>query len=322
VNPSEALIKSDHAEVHLRKQAANEWVVGNNSSFSGFITATGGTVSDITVNGVDYRVHAFTTVGTSTFEVTSGSGEVDVLVVAGGGGGGLTFGPGGGAGGLVFGPNQFLKSGSYEVSIGAGGSGKNYGADGDQNNGENGENSSFGDIIALGGGGGYATRYGGGSNGGSGGGADSTGLQPSQAFPNGSPYGYGNDGSDTNDGGGGGGAGEPGSGTVGGDGLNQVTINGVTYNFADLFGTQYGDIINGEAWFAGGGSGGNYTSTESKGGGGARGIINSSERRGAPGDPNTGGGGGCMNTSDQVDQNAQSSGDGGSGIVLVTYRVL
>ena len=40
------------------------------------ILATGGTVTDITVDGVDYRVHSFTEVGTSSFQVLRG-GEVE-----------------------------------------------------------------------------------------------------------------------------------------------------------------------------------------------------------------------------------------------------
>jgi len=59
-----------------------------------FITATGGT---ITTSG-DYKIHKFTSNG--TFEVTSGSGNVEYLVVGGGsGGGGSKTGNAGGAGG-------------------------------------------------------------------------------------------------------------------------------------------------------------------------------------------------------------------------------
>jgi len=64
------------------------------------ITATGGTVYDITIDGAKYRVHEFKTVGVSTLTVSSlGTGlhpyspgnpsnSVEYLVVAGGGGGG------------------------------------------------------------------------------------------------------------------------------------------------------------------------------------------------------------------------------------------
>jgi hypothetical protein len=71
------------------------------------ITATGGTITNYTadgtngVNGVQYRVHSFTTVGSSSFNVTDAgsNGQVEYLIIAGGGGGGFDFGGGGGSGG-------------------------------------------------------------------------------------------------------------------------------------------------------------------------------------------------------------------------------
>ena len=61
--------------------------------------AEGGVATTIVVSGITYRVHTFTTVGTSTLTVLNG-GEFEYLVVAGGGGGGgLKMGAGGGAGG-------------------------------------------------------------------------------------------------------------------------------------------------------------------------------------------------------------------------------
>ena len=76
------------------------------------ITATGGTVYDITIDGAKYRVHEFTTVGIATFTVSSlGTGlhpfapgnsanSIEYLVVAGGGAGGFRGAGGGGAGGV------------------------------------------------------------------------------------------------------------------------------------------------------------------------------------------------------------------------------
>ena len=46
--------------------------------------ALGGTVTD----SGGYRIHSFTTIGSSTFQVVSGLVSVDYLIVAGGGGGG------------------------------------------------------------------------------------------------------------------------------------------------------------------------------------------------------------------------------------------
>jgi hypothetical protein len=48
--------------------------------------ATGGTVTEITDGGIDYKVHTFTSSG--TFEVLIGEADVEYLVVAGGGSGG------------------------------------------------------------------------------------------------------------------------------------------------------------------------------------------------------------------------------------------
>jgi len=100
------------------------------------IQATGGdVVQDVTLNGIDYRIHAFTTVGTQTFEVTNAPSQndtVDVLVVAGGGGGG----------GLGYANNIAVKPGdTFTVVVGAGGTG-------------DGSNSSFGSeaqLVAFGG---------------------------------------------------------------------------------------------------------------------------------------------------------------------------
>jgi hypothetical protein len=50
-------------------------------------SATGGTVTEVTDGGINYKVHTFTSSG--TFTVVSGEAEVEYLVVAGGGGGGM-----------------------------------------------------------------------------------------------------------------------------------------------------------------------------------------------------------------------------------------
>ena len=260
--------------------------------------------------------------------IPDGVTKVDVLVVAGGGGGGNSRGGGGGAGGLIFRPNYQVESGtSIDVVVGQGGSHISGG-----NPGENGDNSSFDNLIALGGGGGGAVsgsddpdNYNG-NDGGSGGGArrgddrttyGGSGTQPSQSGDSGSPYGFGNDGSgstSSDEAAGGGGAGEPGTllpmgeGQTGGDGLKEVVIEETTYNFATLFGTNYGvdDDGDGEAWFAGGGGG--QETTGGKGGGGEG--CHSNEC--LPGTENTGGGGG----GDRTDNGT----DGGSGIVLIAYE--
>src|SRR6056297_2600449 len=63
------------------------------------ISATGGEIEDIDVNGSVYRVHTFKS--SDVFDVlnVTGNDEVEDLIVGGGGGGGQNAGAGGGAGG-------------------------------------------------------------------------------------------------------------------------------------------------------------------------------------------------------------------------------
>ena len=81
----------------------------------------GGVATTIVVGGITYRVHAFTTVGTSTLTVLNG-GELEYLVVGGGGGGGAALGGGGGAGGFLAGSFTLIPQ-TYTVTVGAGGIG-------------------------------------------------------------------------------------------------------------------------------------------------------------------------------------------------------
>ncbi|MEF8846594.1 MAG: DUF2341 domain-containing protein, partial [Bacteroidales bacterium] len=126
-----------------------------------------------------YKVVAYT--GDGKFTVPEGVNEVDVLVVGGGGGGGASpHGGGGGAGGVVYESDYSVTPGqTVSISLGAGGNGPTgpttspWQETDNSLRGENGENSSFGSIVALGGGGGG--RYDGlvGKDGGSGGGGGS-----------------------------------------------------------------------------------------------------------------------------------------------------
>jgi len=283
------------------------------------ITAQGGTVSEVTINGLDYRIHAFTSTGTSTFNVQStgtSGGEVDVLVV---GGGGATIGDvsddaGGGAGGLVYITNHTVTAQNYTVTVG----------DGAVVGDNTGEDSQFDGLLAKGGGsGGIEGGPYDGVDGGSGGGGAETvpgvggaGIQPSQSQnTNGSVvFNAGNSGGDggaSGAGGGGGGAGEAGknapSGEVGGDGGD-----GLDMSFA--FGTQFG--ADG-GFFAGGGGGSGNNDPDSSGGlgGGGKGADDTQDdTNAAPGVPNTGGGGGA-------DGAGNDNKPGGSGIVLIRYKI-
>lgn len=264
----------------------------------------------------NYPSHIPTTA--NTFSVTKG-GNVEILVVGGGAGGGRqtsgagAAGGGGGAGGVVI-ERRTLAPGTYAVSIGKGGADRISTATNIYA--ENGENSVFDDIIALGGGG-AGTRDYDGRDGGSGGGTNRVGgsagsaLQPGSASGGfGNPGGVGQNFPSPSPGGGGGGAGDQ-----GGDDFNSNLAagrggHGITSDFAGF-----------NVFYGGGGGGGNgYTPNTGRGGYGGGGdggdAQDAATSRSLPGYPaanNTGsGGGGSAGTA--------AGGRGGDGIVIVRYR--
>ena len=274
--------------------------------------ATGGTVVDTDIGGVPYRIHYFTETGTDTLTVTN-PGEVEYLIVAGGGGAGgndsfSTYGHGGaGAGGLVQGVTS-LSTGSFNVIVGAGGSGVNA-----RELAEKGENSEFASIIALGGGpsNGDASntdvsQLSGGSGAGQGnrGGTGGNATQPGSASGGfGNKGGDGSTGNDRNTvGAGGGGAGAPGNNA--GENPTGNQGNG---------GAGILSLISGTAMlYAGGGGGGGQSVRGGAGGigGGGNGASNGEPPLDAA--TNTGGGAGG-GTSEF------GGGNGGSGIVIIRY---
>jgi len=297
------------------------------------ISASGGSISDVNIGGVNYRIHAFTNVGSSTFTVNdigTEGGLVDILLVAGGGAGGSGGSSsnepgGGGAGELYFEQNKTLQNGSYSLVVGAGGTGITS----DTQNGDNGDNTIFDNLTVLGGGGGGQSNPFDGKNGGSGGGGANAGeggfstatIGLGTAGGDGT-YFLGNPSGTNNDGGGGGGASQPGNTryfSAGGDGLD----------LSNIFGTQYGD--NGA--FAGGGHGfersnlienndgvGNVNARSLGGGGLPNGWnINTLDPReqGTPLPPIQNTGSGAAGTSDGNIPND----DGAHGIVLIRYRL-
>lgn len=206
------------------------------------VQATGGNISyyEDTEENKFYKIHTFTNLGESEFKIQDNPNNtsIDVLIVAGGGGGACVKNHssggcgGGGAGGLIFIPDFEAEIKSYNVIVGAGGE------KGNQSIGSNGQNSSFNNLVALGGGGGQNTSFNNlGLNGGSGGGMGTSGpaagtgglgLQSLQSGLSGE-FGFGNHGGDSigasRSGSGGGGAGENGEvhtssfAGKGGDGL-------------------------------------------------------------------------------------------------------
>jgi len=249
-----------------------------------------------------YRIHRYLQTGKSSFSPAF-TGAVEVLVV-GGGGSGSDYG-GGGAGGVIY-QNAYRVQANkiYNVVVGQGGLGISIGI------GNSGSSSVFDQLLAFGGGGGGSDNGGDtappGRPGGSGGGGGGRG--------NGGPFtggegvvGQGHRGgigsTGNYPGGGGGGAGGAGGN---GNGVNTGGNGGIGLLI---------DITGQPTYYGGGGGGGvYYGGTGGLGGlgGGGRGATIGSGN--TAGTANTGGGGGGRGTTGP-------SSDGGSGIVVVRYRV-
>ena len=265
-------------------------------------SAYGGTVKEVS----GYRYHTFTQNG--TFTVVN-PGEVDILVVGGGGGGGWgNMASGGGGGGGVVYQSILVTNGNYTITVGAGG-GK---ATTNTSEGGDGESSSFGNISASGGGGGGSTGTGvrTGKNGASGGGGALNTYNAQNAGGTGT-NGQGNDGARSGRGGAGGGGGAGSSGQIGGVGdYGQGGAGGSGIQWLD--GEYYGGGGAGcSTWYSdtsrpvpaggigGGGNGGKYNGRVS--------ATNGTNGKG-------GGGGGSS-------EYTYTSGNGGSGIIVVKYAV-
>jgi len=288
------------------------------------IIATGGTIlPDYNYQGRTWRAHQFTSVGSSSFNVSSfgKEGLVDVLVVAGGGGAPYNNAGGGGAGGLVYIENYDINAlgSSISVAVGAGGAGR---PNGSQLLGGNGSNSTFGPLTAIGGGGSslWDTNFdgqSGGSGGGAGGGSNrlkigGTETQTSQSGLSGT-YGFGNFA--------GNGAFAP-SGDSGGGGGGGSSEIGVTAAWGQANGqggkggegkplSISGNLVYYAAGGGGSGGGGGLGSTGGRGGAGRGGSNTGPVINGTSAAANTGSGGGGGDNSD--------GGNGGSGIVIVRY---
>ena len=281
--------------------------------------ANGGTVTTITQNGVNYRVHTFTSSG--TLSVTQ-SGSVEVLVVAGGGGGsGNVYddGAGGGAGGLIHRTGYNLDTeGNITVTVGAGGGASSGGQGG------NGGDSSFGTLTALGGGGGAAHRSSGvpGGSGGGGGGSfvgdGQSNAGGSATQPGSASGGLGNRGGNGGIGdvvsGGGGYPGSAGGGGAGSQGF-PPTGGGTNQGGRGGDGVQIG--INGTLTYYAGGGGGVRDGVGGLGGGGNASFGRDGSPAGSGG-TNTGGGGGGGRANPGE---TGVPGPGGSGIIIIRYPI-
>jgi hypothetical protein len=262
---------------------------------------------------IRYRVPTVATfLDSGSWTCPAGVTSVQALIVAGGGGGGSHNGAdkgggGGGAGGLIYSSSIAVTPGqTYPVVVGQGGAG---GVSGSNAPGFNGQNSSFANLIAIGGGGGAQGIGGGpyaGVSGGSGGGgtADGTG---SNGAPGAGTYGQGNSSSANtapNNSAGGGGAGSAGVGNTASTGGTGGA--GLTYSISGTSTT-----------YAGGGGGGAYSGTSGSGGSGGGGNAGAQGgNAGVSATANTGGGGGGAGGGGSA---SSAGGNGGSGIVIIRY---
>ena len=280
--------------------ADNAWAAVYEEPF----VATGGTKS----TSGSKTIHTFTSPG--TFSVTSGSNtNLEYLVVAGGGGAG---GGGGGAGGYRTGTGFSVGTGSYSVTVGAGGNG---GSGGPIPPGNAGNNSVFSTITAAGGGSGGGAGGSGGNGGSGGGGGQDAGSAGSGNTPPTSPPQGNNGGVTQRNGyggaGGGGGAGQAGS--------NAVTASPVIARGGAGGNGTANSISGSSVTYAGGGGGGCNTNTSPApgpgpggSGGGGTGAFQH-QTSGSNASINTGGGGGG------AEYDGPSGGNGGSGIVILSY---
>lgn len=330
--------------------------ITNRSFTIAVFEATGGTVTDINVDGVDYRLHSFTDVGAHTFTTSAIAKDlpVDVLIVAGGGGSGWDLSGGGGGGGVVYLEQEVdIPAGSYSIYVGDGGDGSSTYYGRAEINGENGENSeAFGYVAVGGGGSGFQNGNSQGNSGGSGGGSAGTatssggassqptsvtGLFASSAVGYGSAGGASGGAAPNYPAGGGGGAGQAGqspsgassAGGKGGDGI-QINIDGNNYYWGGGGGgASHTDSAGGGNGGLGGGGGGAGTAGSSSGGSGGGQAINSGGNGYVAADgssvfpppqvggTNTGGGAGGAHNNNPSGNGAK----GGSGIVMVRYPI-
>jgi gliding motility-associated-like protein len=330
---------TDSVFVSLPKPVLDDFTICNGDTITAGYLNLGGFASGGILDTIGQEaVHKFLTDGTLVFPSTT---QVRALIVGGGGGGGMDIGGGGGAGGFID-TTFILPAGSYNISVGQGGTGAPAAGTFGQPTGHqysipalNGGNSSIGSLLTAIGGGAGGTSYwnstpgAAGSNGGSGGGCSGYNA------PNGSGAGLetagqgnrGGHGGGSHYSGGGGGAGSQGGGgpnggtynANGGSGL-QSDILGTTYYFAGGGGGSGFSVVGGNGGIGGGGggavgftTGGAGLNNGSPGGGGNTGQQ--TNKPGGNAGANTGGGGGGGSHFNSNNK----GGEGGSGIVVIRY---
>ena len=257
------------------------------------------------------------------------SRNAKILVVGGGGGGGSEMGGGGGGGAAVYNAAYLISTGTYNVTVGAGGSGAaaGVGAARGTNGGYSLFSATYGspypNIRALGGGGGgseYSTNTSPPGAGASAGGSAGCTQNLYAGYVIGLGYGSaGTPGCFYPTGGGGAGGGGATNPATGGVGISN-NILGSSYFFGGGGGGSGYTTIGGNGGNGGGGGGAVGTTTGgsglnpgSAGGGGT--TVAQTNKPGGNGGTNTGGGagGGSHYNSNNY------GGTGGSGIVVVSY---
>jgi hypothetical protein len=118
-NATTGFVTTANVEVGGELTVSGNATISSNLTVSGLLTsASGGTETQITDQGISYKVHSFTSTGTSQITVDK-AGFFECLVVAGGGAGGRSNAAGGGGGGVVI-QRVFVHTGTYDVVVGAG----------------------------------------------------------------------------------------------------------------------------------------------------------------------------------------------------------
>lgn len=313
-NPSTGDIYYNTTDGVVYSYDGSKWLDMSNK-----FVASGGTESTYVDGNTTYKVHVFNSSG--SFVVTSGKQSVEYLVIGGGGGAG-NYGGGGGAGGYrssVFGElsggnvsaesTLALATGTYSVSIGAGGAGGTSVSV----RGYNGGTTSFGPLSALGGGGGGSndntSSYTPGVSGGSGGGGCGQNIATTSGGSGTTGQGFAGGAIISTESSGGASAGGGGAGAVGvsvsGSGRSAGEGNG---------GAGLPSAITGSTVYRGGGGAGCDGNTNVYCFGGIGGGGDNLENIGAAsyGVANTGGGGGGNNS---------TGASGGSGIVIIRYPI-
>jgi hypothetical protein len=316
-NPSVGQLWYDTNNNKMKSYNGADWL-----SLTNPFSVSGGTKTSYSSGGTTYSVHTFTGSGVFSFDGAA-SLTADILIVGGGGGTGhaLYHAGGGGAGGAVYGSQISLSPGRHIVTVGAGGAGGTvqYGDQGvpGQDNGQSGNDSSFGTLAtAKGGGAGGWYQVTPGSDGGCGGGGAANGFEPSHVAGTSIQGDYSGFTSYGNDGG----AGGSNSGAGGGGGIGEAGEAADTRgSYAGNGGDGLAFSITGSSVYYGGGGGGSKYNTNEPGLGGLGGGGDGSAGPNAEnGTPNTGGGAGAPERSGS-DANSYGK-QGGSGIVIIRYE--